>query len=537
MHAQYEVGSITKEFTAAAILQLSEAGKLSLDAPVATYLPDAPHAREVTIRQLLAHTSGLAEYMPANDADLAKPTTFESEMRAVAARPLAFAPGTTFAHSNTNYLILGRIVEVVSGQSWDTYAKTHLFVPAGLTETTTLLHERLPQARRIDETWATATGDIVTTASDLVKWAAALASGRIISANDYHAFTQPQQLSDGSFIEYGLGQYFDTLDDQPRTLAQGDTLGFDATDEYFANQQLRIIVLLGAEGGPRGVSQSEQLADRLFEDAVPGVAAKTAVRDDAHAHALYVAAIDAMSGLTQPAFVTYHMIGTSDGLPMSFSIQGGNLWLNIGSGSTHTSWTIEHRTFDYRSNLVDDANKKEYTTARSFFDPTWYGTERALRLGMLNTQDPAPPKNATPSPAPPIGPTLRTIAVTSVMSPSLFNIEDRGPTACANGDPARALHLWSRALNRMHQISDVAIDLRSHRFCMMRYSIADTFGFHGVVQQNFSDVGGYWMQTDGFLDGTLRFMGISGHHGIWRYALTDMQFPPALDLPAVVNKP
>ena len=87
----------------------------------------------------------------------------------------------------------------------------------------------------------------------------------------------------------------------------------------------------------------------------------------------------------------------------------------------------------------------------------------------------------------------------------------------------------------MHQLSDVAIDLRSNRFCMIRYSVADAFGFHGVVQQNFGNVGGYWMETDGFLDGTLRFMGFATHHGIWRYRLTDMHFPSMLDLPLVIN--
>lgn len=249
------------------------------------------------------------------------------------------------------------------------------------------------------------------------------------------------------------------------------------------------------------------------------------------AHDLYVAAIRAMSTLQQPAYVEYRMLGTADGMPIGLIVRGGNLWLNLGGGASTSSWSVKHRTFDYRSIVVDDATGKRYSTARSFFDPTWYGTERALRLGMLDSQDPAPSRHATPTPAPPAGSTLKTIAVTSVMSPSIYNVEDRGPAPCANGDPGEHLHLWSRERNVMHQLSDVTVDVQSQRFCMLRYSVADTFGFHGIVEQHFASVGGYWMQTDGFLDGTLRFMGIATHHGIWRYRITDVTFPEDLDIP------
>jgi len=246
--------------------------------------------------------------------------------------------------------------------------------------------------------------------------------------------------------------------------------------------------------------------------------------------ALYGAAIRAMTDLPQPSYVTYRMVGENDGMQVGLTVIDGNLWLNIGNGPDQSSWSVQHRTFDYKSIVADDDSGKEYTTVRSFFDPTWYGTERALRLGMLNSQDPAPPHHAQEDPTPPPGPTLRTIAVTSVMSPSIYNVEDRGPATCANGAAGRALHLWSKARNVMHQLSDVTIDLSSMRFCMMRYSIADTFGYHGIVEQHFAKVGGFWMQTDGLLDGTVRFMGFAIHHGIWRYRLADMQFPPTLPI-------
>ncbi len=246
----------------------------------------------------------------------------------------------------------------------------------------------------------------------------------------------------------------------------------------------------------------------------------------------YVRAIDAMSGLPQPQYVQYRMVGTGSGLDNGLQVQNGNLWMTMGGGSAHTSWSVRHRTFDYRSLVTDDANGKEYVTARSFFDPTWFGTERALRKGMLFAQDPAPPRTVNPTPEPTAPPEIKTIAMTSVMSPTLYHIADRGPAQCSNGDPGHALHLWPRDRSQMHQLSDVVIDMRSMRFCMMRYSISDFIGFQGVVEQHFADVGGYWMQTDGFIDGTLRLFGISVHHGVWRYRLEDMRFPKSLDMSA-----
>lgn len=244
----------------------------------------------------------------------------------------------------------------------------------------------------------------------------------------------------------------------------------------------------------------------------------------------YVRAIDAMSGLPQPEYVEYRMIGTSDGLDNGLQVQNGNLWMTLGGGSARTSWSVRHRTFDYRSLVTDDADGKEYVTGRSFFDPTWFGTERALRKGMLFAQDPAPPRSIDARPQPTAPPQIKTIALTSVMSPTLYHIADRGPATCSNGDPGHALHVWPRDHSQMHQLSDVVIDTRSMRFCMMRYSISDFIGFQGVVEQHFADVGGYWMQTDGFVDGTLRLLGISLHHGVWRYRLEHMRFPGKLNM-------
>jgi CubicO group peptidase (beta-lactamase class C family) len=282
----YEIGSLTKQFTAAAILQLRAAGKISLDAPLATYLPDVPHAAEVTIRQLLAQTTGFPEYLAGPDvaARAGTPATFDDLMARIAGKPLAFRPGTRWQYANTNDLILGRVIEIVSGQTWDAYVENHLFTLAGLQRTATIAGEnRLTDMARgsvaadgrvvpsppLSESWASAAGGIVSTAADLDRWATALAAGRIVSSADYRLLTTPQTLADGSSTGYGFGFYIDTLDGQPRIWHDGNTFGFDASDQYFPTQDVRIIVLTNAADG-----RSDELAARIFNDLFPAIAAR-----------------------------------------------------------------------------------------------------------------------------------------------------------------------------------------------------------------------------------------------------------------------
>jgi D-alanyl-D-alanine carboxypeptidase len=115
---RYGVGSISKQFTAAAILLLQEQGKLKLDDPVGKYIPDLTRAKEVTIRQLLSHTSGYQDYWPQDYLMpfIMKPTTPEKIMDTWARKPLDFEPGTKWQYSNTNFTIAGAIIEKVGGK-------------------------------------------------------------------------------------------------------------------------------------------------------------------------------------------------------------------------------------------------------------------------------------------------------------------------------------------------------------------------------------------------------------------------------------
>lgn len=250
------------------------------------------------------------------------------------------------------------------------------------------------------------------------------------------------------------------------------------------------------------------------------------------ARELYVKAIATMESLKQPAFVTYRLESKSDGLKAELS---KTCHPCLSPGNNVDRWAMWHRTFDYTTAILDQSNGLRYVTNNASMDPTWYGTARALHTGMFHRIN----SYAIPNPsAPPIAPratptpdtALKTISVMSVIGPGIYNVEDRGDAPCPNGDPGRALHLWSHTRNQGHQLSDVIVDLQSTRFCMMRFGMnaAGALGGSGIEELHFSDVGGYWMITDGFVDGTLRFLGIRAAHGRWYYRLVDMQFPESL---------
>jgi len=281
----YEIGSITKQFTAAAILQLQDAGKLDIDAKVSTYVPDAPHAGEITLRQLLAHTSGLPDYFdPGNEEQFTKPVTFQQLMRLVADKPLDFQPGSNSSYSNTGYIILGRIIEVASGQSYRDYVRAHLLVPAGMTRTYTVADEpslatmakgyrhvdgKLERGLIISESFGWSAGDLVSTVGDLEKWNEALTGGKIVPMSDYALMTTPQTTTAGGNSGHGLGLFIATRNGQPRIGHTGGSFGFTAANFYFPKQKLRIIALTNDADAPE---PGEILANVIFDDLNPDLA-------------------------------------------------------------------------------------------------------------------------------------------------------------------------------------------------------------------------------------------------------------------------
>ncbi len=282
MDTDYEIGSITKQFTAAAILQLQDAGKLKIDEKVSAYLPDVPHANEVTLRQLLTHTSGIPDYFGLrSDEEFTKPTGFAELMKLIADKPLDFAPGSRASYSNTGYMILGRIIEVTSHESYHQYRLEHLLKPAGMTQSYIVQDEpalatmargyrhvngKLEPGLTIHESYSWSAGDIVSTVEDVEKWNEALTSGRVVPKTDYALMMRPQITTGGEDTGYGFGLFIDKVNDQPRIGHTGGSFGFTAANFYFPQQKLRIIVLTNMVDAPE---PGETISNVIFDDLYP----------------------------------------------------------------------------------------------------------------------------------------------------------------------------------------------------------------------------------------------------------------------------
>lgn len=337
----YEIGSITKQFTAASILQLREAGKLHLDDKLSVYLPDAPHSAEVTLRQLLGQVSGMPEYLDAMDAagTSTKPASFDQLMSYIAGRPLDFAPGSKWAYCNTNYILLGRVIEVVSHETYQHYVQTHLLDPAGMSHTFTVAEEpRLPgmaigytrergkvgRARTFDATVGWSAGFLVSTVADLQKWNEALRGGRIVRPADYALMSSSGKTTTGEDTGYGFALFLDSIDDQPRVGHTGGSLGFTSANEYFPQQDTQIVAYTNLAADPE---PGEMITTAVFEDLYPTIAA-AAAQSAADEDPKVTAAAEAVfaglqSGTPDAADLTAKLAGKLQGLAPHFAGEFG----------------------------------------------------------------------------------------------------------------------------------------------------------------------------------------------------------------------
>jgi CubicO group peptidase (beta-lactamase class C family) len=286
---RYAVGSISKQFTVAAILLAQEQGKLSLDDKVGKYLPDLTRANEVTIRELLSHTSGYQDYAPQDYMieEWARPTTPQAIMDHWAKKPLDFDPGTRWQYSNTNYTIAGTILEKATGQDLMSFLKQHILTPLGMASagdcdsksaqdatayTRFALGPPRPVARE-GAGWYFAAGELCMTPSDLAKWDIAFLQKRILSEASYKEFTKEVKLTDGKSTHYALGLSVGEIQGLPAFTHGGEVSGFLASNAVFPTKNTGIIVLSNQDGVNMVPTVMREMAATLFS---PGNAEATA---------------------------------------------------------------------------------------------------------------------------------------------------------------------------------------------------------------------------------------------------------------------
>lgn len=259
----YRIGSITKQFTSAAVMRLVERGSVRLGDPIGKYLPELPEAwRPVMIRQLLNHTSGIPSYTDLGDAwakrwgEHMSPDTL---VALTAGKPMNFAPGTGWRYDNTGYVLLGMLLEKVTGQHYGAYLDSTIFRPLGLTSTrycdrAPLVAHRSRGYQREGKTFTNApyldmsqpyaAGALCSTVGDLARWDWLLATGKVVSPASYAAMTLPQGIA--KLDHYGFGLVRGAIGSHVMLTHGGGIHGFISSNAYFPSDSLSITVLANA---------------------------------------------------------------------------------------------------------------------------------------------------------------------------------------------------------------------------------------------------------------------------------------------------
>jgi CubicO group peptidase (beta-lactamase class C family) len=294
---RYSIGSVSKQFTATAILMLAEQGKLSLDDPVARFVPDLTRAKEVTIRQVLSHTSGYQDYWPQDYVPpfMLQAVNADKILDLWARKPLDFDPGTEWQYSNTGYVIAGLIVERASGTPLLEFLSKHIFEPLGMKSVMNIDQERLNEtdatgytryglgplriAPKEGKGWLFAAGELAMPAEDLAKWDVSIIDETLLKPASYREMETGVVLKNGVATNYGLGMVV-RRDFSRRTLEHGgEVSGFTSANFVFPDDRAALVVLTNEDA----VDASDQIAQRVIPLLFPQ---EDMSKDEANARAI-----------------------------------------------------------------------------------------------------------------------------------------------------------------------------------------------------------------------------------------------------------
>jgi CubicO group peptidase (beta-lactamase class C family) len=281
--AMFEIGSVAKQFTAAAILQLRDEGKLSLDNEITKYLPDFPtRGHKVTLRRLLDHTSGIKGLTEMPEFRLLASSSFprDSAYELIKRYPFEFAPGEAQIYNNSAFWLLGLIVEKTSGMTYEDYVEKKIFAPLGMNRSSYCNSNEMVERRAHGygvqqagirrapmnvHTWPFSAGSICSTAGDLVTWVKALHSGKVLSPKSYAEMTTPSKLNDGTPLRYGMGISLGTDGRGPKYIGHGGAIaGFGSEVSWYPDAQMAVVVLINSSGNVSPSAVASELAGEIL---------------------------------------------------------------------------------------------------------------------------------------------------------------------------------------------------------------------------------------------------------------------------------
>ncbi len=285
----YSIGSISKQFTATAILLLQEQGKLSLDDPVGKYVPGLTRGSEVTIREILSHTSGYQDFWPQDYVPpmMLKAITPQGILDRWARRPLDFDPGTQWQYSNTNFVIAGLVVAKAAGMPLWPFLQQHVFGPLGMTSVRNSDEHALPQsagdpvgyyrhalgparpAPIAGTGWMFAAGELAMTAGDLAKWDISMIDRTVLKPASYREMETEVRLKNGVGTHYGLGVHVAMVNGHREIEHSGEVSGFTSENIVLPDDRIAVAVLTNQDAASAGSQIGRRVVDALLRHDSP----------------------------------------------------------------------------------------------------------------------------------------------------------------------------------------------------------------------------------------------------------------------------
>lgn len=321
--AKFRLGSVTKQFTAACILLLEERGKLKLDVPVKTYLRDAPPAWDkVTIFHLLTHTSGIPSFtdFPDYKDTQATPTTPEKLVARFREKPLEFQPGEQWKYSNSGYVLLGYLIEKVTGQNYAQFVQDNIFTPLGMRDSGydsnraviwhrasgyTFENGKIINADYVAMSIPFSAGALYSTNEDLLRWEQGLMGGKLLSPASLQKMTTPYR------HDYALGVGVQTVNGRKVIKHGGGIEGFNTELDFYPDDKLTVVVLANLNGEAPG-----EIATKLA----------------AVAHGELTTFTSEQREISVPESVLRQYVGTyqiQPGVDVTMTLEGGQLMTQI----------------------------------------------------------------------------------------------------------------------------------------------------------------------------------------------------------------
>jgi D-alanyl-D-alanine carboxypeptidase len=381
----YSIGSISKQFTAAAVLMLQQEGKLSLDDKVGKWLPDLTRANDITLRQVLSMTSGYQDYAPQDYMipEWEKPISARQILDRWARIPLDFEPGTKWQYSNTNYVVAGQIVEKISGQPLFEFIRQRILAPLAINSALDTNAKKLPEndpqgyfryalgplrpAPHEGPGWMFAAGELAMTPADLAKWDISLMNESLLKPASYLAMETDTLLKNGVGTRYGLGMSVGNTRGHRTLEHSGEVSGFISDNIVLPDDKFAVAVFTNQDAIGAAPQIARQVMTAFLDNANVSDPKQDAlvrkVFDDLRAGKIDRALFtdNANSYFTEQALKDYASSLTALGDAQSFK-QTSN---SLRGGMTHMSYEVKfpNKTVGINIYQMPDGKFEQYLVA------------------------------------------------------------------------------------------------------------------------------------------------------------------------------